>query len=91
MADEFKPNPVLAAYSDQLDWQKVESSNLWEVAFLPDFNRLFVRFHKGGAVTAEWSYDNVPPTVYEALLAAPSHGVYFAANIRNSYAQRRVR
>jgi hypothetical protein len=84
-------NAVLAAYSDQLPFVDVESSNLAAVGYLPDFARLFVKFHKGGVVTAEWAYDGVPRAVYDALLSAPSKGKYFAANIRNNYAQRRVR
>jgi hypothetical protein len=46
-----------------------------EVEFTPDR-------HGKSAVAV---YDNVPERVYLALMAAPSPGVYFAANIKNAF------
>jgi hypothetical protein len=85
-------NAVLLAYSDAADWQPVRSSNVKEVAYLPDFKYLFVRFHSG----AEYVYETVPEGVYQGLLAAPSKGqyIYFVIRAKGTdsvYPFRRVR
>ncbi len=45
---------------------------------------LFVRL-EGGAYT----YEGVPPEVYEALLKAPSAGVFYNAYIRDRFSYKR--
>jgi hypothetical protein len=42
---------------------------------------LEVEFNHGGV----YQYFDVPEDVYQELMDAPSHGVYFSANIRNDY------
>ena len=57
----------------------VSSSNLSAVGY--ENGILYIRFH-GGQM---YCYYGVPEFVYEELMSAPSHGKYFAANIRNVY------
>lgn len=64
----------------------VSSSDLASVSYDAASSTLYVRFHKGGT----YSYSNVPESVYHALMNAPSKGQYFRANIRKSYAYRRI-
>ena len=64
----------------------VTSSNLRSVGYDPDTETLEVEFHDGGI----YQYSNVPSNIHDALMSAPSHGTYFAANIRNSFSYRRV-
>jgi len=59
----------------------VISSNLVSVGFDADANTLEVEF-KGGKV---YQYFDVPAHEHEALMQAPSHGIYFNQNIRKSY------
>ena len=54
----------------------VNSSNLSAVGY--ENGILYIRFH-GGQM---YCYYGVPEFVYEELMSAPSHGKYFAANIR---------
>jgi hypothetical protein len=57
----------------------VISSNLMAMGYDPNSGELQVQFRNGEI----YSYQNVPPEVYDALLNAPSKGTYFAFNIRN--------
>lgn len=41
---------------------------------------LYVSFHAGGL----YSYQNVSIELYNQLMSAPSHGSFFARNIRNN-------
>jgi hypothetical protein len=65
------PSPVLANEFNGLDWQRVASSNVSAVAYVPDFARLWVRFKEGTYV-----YLDVPPSVYAQFLAAGSKGQF---------------
>jgi hypothetical protein len=64
----------------------VSSSNLVSVGYDADAAVLEVEF-KDGSI---YRYLNVPQFEYDALMSAPSHGVYFNANIRKSYAYERA-
>ncbi|MGW6914735.1 KTSC domain-containing protein [Kitasatospora sp. NPDC054939] len=64
----------------------VESSVLRSVGHDPARLILELEF-TGGHV---YRYARVPAAVHRALLAAPSHGRYFNAAIRDRYAYRRV-
>lgn len=64
----------------------VSSSDLASVGYDATSKTLYVSFHKGGT----YSYSNVPESVYRGLMSAPSKGRYFRANIRTSYAYRRI-
>ncbi|MDO8899597.1 MAG: KTSC domain-containing protein [Bacteroidales bacterium] len=61
--------------------QAVESSNLASVGYDEEKQILEVQFNHGGI----YQYFEVPKNVYEELMNADSHGVYFSANIRNDY------
>ncbi len=50
-------------------------------------NMLQVEFIVGSI----YQYENVPETVYQEFLTAPSHGRFFESNIRNKYQVRKVR
>lgn len=79
---------VLAAYADAAEaagaWQRVESSNLYAVWYQPDFQRLFVWFggNAKAPILTRYAYDDIPPDVYERLLAAPSKGKFLAEKIK---------
>ena len=77
---------VLAAQAGSLDWVPVSSSNLEAVAYAADFRRLFVRF-KGGD---RYAYDDVPGSVWEAFLAAPSKGQFLYDEVRGAKGRRNV-
>ena len=40
---------------------------------------------------ATYQYDDVPETVYQDFLSAPSHGRFFETNVKNQYSFRKVR
>ena len=61
--------------------QSVESSNLASIGYDAANEILEVEFNHGGV----YQYFDVPEGVYQELMDAPSHGVYFSANIRNDY------
>ena len=63
----------------------VYSSNLSSVGY--ENGVLEIHFHSGGI----YQYDNVPRSVYEALLAAPSKGKYFHKHIKDNYRPTRLR
>ena len=64
----------------------VSSSNLKSVGYDNVSHTLEIQFHSGGV----YQYMNVPPSVFAALMAASSHGSFFARAIRNCYHYRRV-
>lgn len=61
--------------------QAIESSNLASVGYDAKNEILEVEFKHGGI----YQYFDVPEYVFEELMNADSHGVYFSANIRNEY------
>jgi len=61
--------------------QAIESSNLASVGYDAKNEILEVEFKHGGI----YQYFDVPETVFEELMNADSHGVFFSANIRNEY------
>lgn len=65
----------------------VTSSNLAAIGYDPATSTLEIAFTKGGV----YQYANVPASVYEGLMSAPSHGRYFDINIKKAgYAARKV-
>jgi len=60
----------------------VSSSNLRSIGYDPDTLTLEIEFNKSGL----YQYHGVPQEVYDALMQAGSHGTYFNAHIKNSYA-----
>lgn len=64
-----------------MERQSVKSSNLASIGYDSENEILEVEFNNGGI----YQYLDVPLSVYEELMDANSHGVYFSANIRNVY------
>lgn len=64
-----------------MERQSVSSSNLASIGYDAEYEILEVEFNHGGV----YQYFDVPEDVYQELMDAPSHGVYFSANIRNDY------
>jgi hypothetical protein len=64
-----------------------ESSNIKAIAYEEDVQVLYVTF-KSAAV---YRYMAVPESVVAELLAAPSQGQYFSANIRGVYPTRHLK
>ena len=58
----------------------VVSSNTVAVGFDECLNELYIQFKNGLYV-----YRNVPASVFQNLLNAPSHGKYFHAYIKNAF------
>ena len=66
--------------------KQVESSNLASIGYDVNSEILEVEFKHGGV----YQYSDVPEKVYEELMNADSHGVYFSANIRNEYEYKKL-
>lgn len=65
----------------------VSSSNIASIGYVGDtVGTLYVAFRSGHL----YSYANVPRTVYEGLMNAPSHGKYFHAFIKDRYAYQKI-
>ena len=64
-----------------MERQSVSSSNLASIGYDAENEILEVEFKHGGI----YQYFDVPENVYDELMNADSHGVYFSANIRNNY------
>lgn len=62
----------------------VVSSDLHSVGY--ENGTLYIRFHSGST----YAYFNVTESDYRGLMAAPSHGRFFHACIKNRYEYRRV-
>ena len=65
---------------------QVSSTSLASVGYDPTKQVLEVEFNTG----AVYQYAGVPVEVYEELMAASSHGTYFAHNIKGGYEYRRI-
>jgi len=61
--------------------QSVESSNLASVGYDSENEILEVEFKHGGV----YQYFDVQAHIYEFLMRADSHGLYFAQNIKGFY------
>lgn len=53
-----------------MDLKELKSSNLAQAGYDPQTQTLHVKFKSGG----HYSYPNVSSLMYDAFLAAPSHG-----------------
>jgi hypothetical protein len=67
--------------------QAVNSSNLRSVGYDQSDKILEIEFHSGGV----YRYDNVPHSVFQDLMDAPSHGKYFHAHIKGVYPYTKLR
>jgi phage repressor protein C with HTH and peptisase S24 domain len=61
--------------------QRVKSSVVASVGYDPTQRRLEVAFHNGRV----YAYFEVPPSVYEELVAAESVGKFFNENVKPNY------
>lgn len=71
------------------------SSTILSTAYDPATQTLEVKFRPGakakpGALPPHWRYIGVSPEVRAAMLAAPSIGAFFAAEIKPAYTATRV-
>jgi hypothetical protein len=64
-----------------MERENVNSSNLASIGYDSENEILEVEFKHGGV----YQYFDVSENVFNELMNAPSHGVYFSANIRNDY------
>lgn len=64
----------------------VSSSNIASVGYDASSETLEIEFMSG----AIYQYYNVPQTIYDALIAAPSAGRFFAYQIKNAFPYSRV-
>lgn len=64
----------------------VESSALKSVGYDGSREVLVIKFTSGSV----YEYDDVPRSVYEELMNAPSKGRFFNANIKGLYTCRRI-
>lgn len=62
----------------------VVSSNISSIGY--EDGILYVAFHRGGL----YAYSGVPESVHRGLMAAPSHGSYLAAYIKDVYPYRKI-
>jgi len=69
-----------------IDRTSVTSSNLRSVGYDPGTETLEIEFHHGGV----YQYFGVPSDIHNALMNAPSHGKYFAANIKNNFNWKKI-
>ncbi len=67
--------------------QKVDSTNLAHVAYIPALQLLQITFQNG----AIYRYSKVPKKIYDGLIRANSKGSYFNQNIKQSYSHRLVK
>ncbi len=62
----------------------VISTAIIRIRYRPKGRKLLVTFVSGKT----YAYEGVPEQVYDAFLAAPSHGIFFNENIRDRYPYR---
>jgi lysyl-tRNA synthetase class 2 len=63
------------------------STNIGEVRYDDEARQLEVTFLDDGGV---YTYEGVPPDLYEAFASAPSAGRFFHQMIKGRYAHRRI-
>lgn len=64
---------------------RVNSSNLVAVGYDASSRTLRIQFNSG-----LYDYYDVPESIYEGLMSAPSHGQYHARYIKNSFRYRKI-
>lgn len=65
---------------------RVESSQLSAIGYVPATQNLFIRFNSKteGKLGSLYRYDNVTQEQYDAFVAAESKGSWFGANIKHA-------
>lgn len=69
-----------------MNFKKVKSSMLSEIAYDADGNRLHIRFSGG----KEYVYHDVAQSLHDDMMAAESIGEFFAQNVRGKFQHRIV-
>lgn len=69
-----------------MEFIKVESSMIAEVAYLEESKALYVRFKNGSL----YSYENVPKTLFDDLLNSESKGKFLTEYIKKDYVFKKV-
>ncbi len=67
-------------YDEPMTRQPVTSSNLRSVGYDRHTRTLEIEFLNSGL----YQYFDVPPEVFDGLMAAPSHGAYFEQQVRKA-------
>ena len=77
---------------DNVQYQRVSSSNLLAVGYDPENWNLFIVFKNAdtGEPSSKYCYDHVPQNVYAELMEAPSKGKYHAQYIKKAYSYQRL-
>lgn len=78
---------ILSTKGDTMINNMVLSREIEWIGYEHKRNMLQVEFIVG----AIYQYENVPETVYQEFLTAPSYGRFFESNIKNKYQARKVR
>jgi hypothetical protein len=69
-----------------MDRQPVRSSDLAAVGYDAKSRTLEIEFLSGGL----YQYSDVPPSIHDGLMNAPSHGKFFHAHIRDKYSYTKI-
>lgn len=69
-----------------LEFSKVKSSMISEIAYDKAAGTLHVKFPKG----KHYAYSDVAPSLYESLKGAESIGSFFAQNVRGKFPHRMI-
>ena len=64
-----------------MERQSVQSSNIASIGYDEDSSTLEIEFLSGGV----YQYFDVPINIYQGLMAASSHGQYFAQQIKGHF------
>ena len=64
----------------------VQSSNLLEIGYDPTSETLEVLFKSGHV----YQYYNLPQHIYDQLMQAPSHGIFFNSEIKGHFPEAKV-
>lgn len=78
---------IISTKEDAMINNMVLSREIEWIGYEHKRNMLQVEFIVGSI----YQYENVPETVYQEFLTAPSHGRFFESNIKNKYHVRKVR
>ncbi|WP_202944584.1 KTSC domain-containing protein [Pseudooceanicola batsensis] len=69
-----------------MERQPVSSSSIASIGYEEVTQTLEVEFVDNSL----YQYLNVPPNIYDELMAAPSQGAFLNANVKNQYAYERL-
>ena len=70
--------------ANEVMWDAVDSSNIRQIAYHEDSNRILVEFKDGG----QYAYDDCDLQLYRRFQSAPSVGKFFHGNIKPKASER---